>query len=155
MDTILATAQYLTFRLAEEIYGIDVRSVREILELPRITRIPRLSSSLLGVMNVRGRVVPVVDLRVKLGMQQEPPTENSAVVIVERPGSAADTLIGVLVDSVAEVLTVENDAVQPPPKMGAPVEAQLLYGMVRGGDDFVLLLRIENVFTDEAIEQVS
>jgi purine-binding chemotaxis protein CheW len=150
-DTVVSN-QYLTFGLADEIFGIEVRAIQEILELQRITKIPRAQEYLLGVMNVRGRVVPVVDLRLKFGLPAAEPTVESAIVVVELAESGVDSLIGVLVDRVQEVLELSEEDLQPAPRVGTSVSAQVLSGMGKKDDTFILLLRVENIFSAEDVE---
>jgi purine-binding chemotaxis protein CheW len=144
--------QFLTFALADELYGIEVRSIREILELQKITRIPRSEGFLLGVMNVRGKVVPVIDLRLKFGLPQTERTVDSAIVVLELSESNSDSLIGVLVDRVEQVLELDREGIQPPPRVGTTVNGQLLSGMGKHEEEFILLLRTDLLFTSEDIE---
>ncbi|MFW6289094.1 MAG: chemotaxis protein CheW [Spirochaetota bacterium] len=144
--------QFLTFRLADETYGIAVRSIREILECQRITRIPRSADYLLGVMNVRGRVVPVVDLRVKFGAPAAEITVDTAIIVLELDDDGRDSLIGVLVDTVEEVIELDAECIEPPPRVGTSVDGRLLAGMGKRDDRFILLLRIDGLFTDEDVE---
>ena len=141
--------QYLTFDVAEETYGIEVRLIREILEMQPITRVPRTAEYLLGVMNVRGKAVPVVDLRRKFGLDTREQTVDSAIIVLEVSDSGADTLIGLLVDNVDEVLELGPESVEPAPLTGTTVDAQLLSGMTKQDDQFVLLLNTEMLFATD------
>jgi purine-binding chemotaxis protein CheW len=152
MATNEQTHQFLTFSLMDELYGIDVHSIREILETQRITRIPRSADYLLGVMNVRGTVVPVVDLRIKFGLPVVESTVDTAIIVLELGADGSDSLIGVKVDTVEQVLELEEADIDPPPKVGTTVDGQLLAGMGKHGDDFVLLLKTDRVFSAEEIE---
>ena len=118
MATTEQSRQYLTFELAQETYGIEVKMIREILEMQRITNVPRTAEYLLGVMNVRGRVVPVVDLRLKFGLQKAEQTVESATIVLEVTDNGTASLIGLLVDSVDEVLELAAEEVEPAPKVG-------------------------------------
>jgi purine-binding chemotaxis protein CheW len=144
--------QFLTFRLADEQYGIAVTSIREILELQKITRIPRSADYLLGVMNVRGRVVPVVDLRVKLELPSVETTVDSAIIVLEVAGADDGSLIGVLVDNVDEVIELDPSSIEPAPRVGTSVNGQLLAGMGKREEEFILLLRTDTLFASEEVE---
>ena len=152
MTTIEQIKQYLTFELAEERYGIGVKSIKEILEIQRITSMPRTAEHLLGVMNVRGRVVPVVDLRLKLGLAKAEETVDSAIIVLEISDNGTETLMGLLVDNVDEVLELEPESVEPAPKVGTTVDGQLLSGIAKREERFILLLNTDEVFSDEDLE---
>ena len=146
------TEQYLTFEIADETYGIEVKSIREILELQRITHVPRTADYLLGVMNVRGRVVPVVDLRLKFGLPLVDRTVESAIIVLEVDGLGSETLIGLLVDSVDEVVEMGSADVEPAPRVGTTVDGQLLSGMGKRDDRFVLLVDTAALFDGDDLE---
>ena len=152
MATNEQSGQYLTFQQAEETYGIDVESVSEILEIQPIKRVPRTADYLLGVMKVRGRVVPVVDLRLKFGQPKVKRTVESAIIVVEVSGDGTESLIGLLVDSVNEVLELDADSVEPAPIVGTSDEGQLLSGMAKREDRFILLLDTQAVLNGEELE---
>ena len=152
MATIEQNTQYLTFELAEESYGIEVKSIREILEMQRITSVPRTADYLLGVMNVRGRVVPVVDLRLKFGLIKAKETVDSVIIVLELTDNGTETLMGLLVDGVNEVLELGSESVEPAPRIGTTVDGRLLSGMGKQEDRFILLLNTEAVFSDEDLE---
>jgi purine-binding chemotaxis protein CheW len=146
------SSQYLTFDLAEETYGIEVTTIREILEVQTITRVPRTADYLLGVMNVRGRVVPVVDLRQKFELEKVDQTVDSAIIVLEVQQGSSDTLIGLLVDSVDEVLEFAPGEIEPAPTVGTSVNGQLLTGMGKRDDQFILLLDTDVIFDSEELE---
>jgi len=152
MEMTATSEQYLTFDLAEETYGIEVRRIREILEVQPITKVPRSAEYLLGVMNVRGRVVPVVDLRRKFGLQASERSVESAIIVLEVGAEGGESLIGLLVDGVDEVLELGVEDVEPAPKVGTAVDGQLLSGMGKREQQFILLLDTDAVFSCEEIE---
>ena len=155
MESKTETRQFLTFELADELYGIEVRSIREILELQRITRIPQSEEYLLGVMNVRGRVVPVVDLRIKFGLAPIETTVENAIIVLEVATEGRDSLIGVLVDTVDQVIEISTDEIQPAPQVGTTVDGQLLSGMGKQDERFILLIKTENLFTERDIDSLT
>jgi purine-binding chemotaxis protein CheW len=146
--------QILRFQLDQETYGIEIHTIREILELQRITRLPQSSEYLIGVMNVRGKVVPVIDLRIKLGLPAASVTADSAIIILEHFWDGNEILMGVLVDSISGVLTIDRGEIQLPPRVGARMDVQYIQGMGRIGNDFVSILRTDGLFTRENSEPV-
>ncbi|MFW5490196.1 MAG: chemotaxis protein CheW [Desulfovibrio sp.] len=138
-------SQYLTFILDGEIFAFSVETVREVVEVPPITRIPQVQEHMRGVINLRGTAVPVMDLRRKFGMDVCDITINSCIIIV----SAGDDgeAMGALVDSVCEVVEISASSVEPPPRMGTTVNNQFMRGMVQVGENFFILLDVERIFT--------
>ncbi len=143
------TNQYLTFRLAGEQYAIRVTSIREVLELPALTRVPRMPEYMCGVINLRGSVVPVVDLKKRFGLYGKGDCDPSNIVVTEiMDGDGKDLLtIGIFCDGVQEVLTFEENELEPPPRIGVPLDTDFLIGMGKKGEDFVLLLNIDRVLS--------
>jgi len=131
----------VVFRLADREFATDVLHVREIVRLSTITRMPRTAVFLLGMVNLRGRVVPLLDLRKYLDLPESPPTANTRVVIISREGGA---MLGLLVDSVVEVLILGNDSVDAPPQSLDTV-GPLLTGVARVGTRILLMLDLQRV----------
>lgn len=146
-----STNQFLTFTLAGEVFALDISSVREVLEFTGITKMPRTPEYVRGVINVRGRAVPVVDLRLKFGMEAAEPTVNTCVIIVEIKIAGEDTVIGALADSVREVLHLEPGDIEPAPRMGGAIDSSFIQGIGRQNDAFIIILTIDKVFTDEEL----
>jgi chemotaxis signal transduction protein len=140
-------AQYLTFSVAEEEYGVSIVKVREILEYGTVTRVPRTPEHVRGVINLRGRVVPVVDLAVRLGLPASGVTSRSCVVIVEVKLDGEDVVMGIMADAVSQVIELGGDEIEPPPSFGTRLEAGFLQGMGRAGRGFVLLLDIDRLLS--------
>ena len=139
--------QYLAFQVAEEEYGIGILRVREILEYDAVTRVPKTPPSIRGVINLRGRVVPVVDLAVKLGWPESPITKRTCIVVVEVDLSGEPTVMGLLTDAVSQVVDLPAGEIEPPPAFGAGVRVECLVGMGRAGSKFVLLLDIDKLLS--------
>jgi chemotaxis signal transduction protein len=149
-DTSKASAmrsQILTFTVAGEQYGVSVLEVREILEYGAVTRIPRSPTHIRGVMNLRGRVVPLVDLAIRFGLPAAPPTARTCVVVVEATIRGETTVMGLIVDSVSQVFELGTDEIEPAPPFGTSGDAAFLRGMGREDGRFVLLLNVERVLT--------
>lgn len=141
-----AGGQYLSFRLADEEYGLDILGVREIRGWQRVTRIPRSPPFVLGVLNLRGAVVPVMDLRLRFGLPQVEYTVTTVTIVV----AVEDRLFGVVVDAVSDVLDVAGDAVRPAPDFGAAVDTAYIRGLTSQGERMVMLLDAARLLaTDE------
>lgn len=128
--------QYLTVNLAHEEYGIDILAVREIRGWTPVTRIPQSPHYVLGVLNLRGAIVPVIDLRLRFGLVREEYSATTVTVII----TVAGRQFGVVVDAVSDVLDVADDAIRPVPDMGTTVDTEYLKGLTSAGDRMVLLL---------------
>jgi purine-binding chemotaxis protein CheW len=144
---ITQTAQYLTFRLGEEVFALDIAQVREVLDFTAITRVPRMPAFMRGVINLRGSVVPVVDLRLKFGMSGTERTVNTCIIIVEIEMERERTVIGALADSVQEVIDLEPGHIEPAPRIGTSLDAAFIRGMGRREEHFVIILDIDRVFS--------
>ncbi len=156
MDDKLSTTlrQYLTFTLDKELYAMDIAKVREVLEYTEITRVPRTPEFLRGVINVRGRAVPVVDMRLKFGMTRTVPTVNTCIIISEVELDGESTVLGALADSVQEVFDLEPDQIEPAPRLGARINSDFIDGMGKQGEDFIIILNIDKVFSAEELSVV-
>lgn len=139
--------QYLGFSLADETYALELLRIREIIEHVPITRVPGMPPAVLGVINLRGRVVPVVDLAVKLGLAPRPFTRWTCFVIVDALLEGETAPLGLLADSVSEVLDLGPDDIEPAPAFGTFVPADYLRGLGRQGERFILLLDLDRVLS--------
>lgn len=138
-------AQYLTFSMAGEEYAVNILKVKEIIEYDTLTKVPGTPPAIRGVINLRGNVVPVVDLALRFGLTPNPITKRSCIVIVEAELGGERAVMGVLADSVSEVLALASSDIEPPPAFGTRVKVDLLAGMGKIGKKFVLLLDIDRV----------
>ena len=144
--TITETAQYITFKLGDELFAINVAQVREVLELPQITKVPTAPDYMRGVVNVRGKAIPVVDLRLKFGLPSTPDTVNSRIVVLELELDGETTVVGGIADSVHEVIELEAGQINPPPRIAMRWRTELIQGMGKRGDEFIIILDINRVF---------
>jgi purine-binding chemotaxis protein CheW len=151
---ITETRQYLTFKLGNEIFATDVAKVREVLEITDITEIPRTPDFMSGVINLRGSVVPVVDLRLCLDLPKTVKTRNTCIVVVEVLIENESTVIGALADSVEEVIDLEPNQIQPPPRIGIHIRTEFIKGMGKRENQFVMILDIDRVFSAEQLAAV-
>jgi purine-binding chemotaxis protein CheW len=144
---ILETNKYLSFLLDKEIYAFGISQVREVLDYTEITKVPKMPVFLKGIINLRGGVVPVVDLRIKFGLPSSEKTVNTCIIIMDIKIDNEKTLIGALADSVQEVMTIEPDQIEPPPKIGTRLDTEFIRGMGKKNDKFVILIDIDKVFS--------
>lgn len=154
MLTVVEDAQYLTFVLDGEVFALEIERVREVLEVTEITRVPRAPSFVRGVTNLRGSVVPVVDLREKFGLGTTPTTVDTCIVIAEVTIDEERTVIGALADSVQEVVELAKEQIAPPPRMGTRLRTKFIAGMGRRDDTLVMVLNIDEVFSSEELAVV-
>ena len=144
-------SQYLGFHIAGEEYAIGILRVREILEYDTVTRVPTTPPSIRGVINLRGSVVPVVDLAVKLGLAESVVTKRSCVVVVEIVLEGERTVMGLLADAVSQVIDLPAAEIEPPPPFGTRIRVECLLGMGRAGKKFVLLLDIDRILSSDDV----
>ena len=150
--------KYLSFSLAEEEYGIGILKVKEIIGMMNITVIPKTPEFVKGVINLRGKVIPVIDLRLKFGMPSVEFTERTCIIVVEVDSAGGTLLIGIVVDSVSEVLNVRAENIEPPPSFGASLDTGYILGMAKMDSGVKILLDISKVLGEDEIaglEEVS
>jgi len=152
---ITETVQYLTFKLSDEIFAIDVSKVREILEFTSITKVPQTPEFMRGVINLRGSVVPVIDLRLNFGMECTEQTVNTCIIVVEVNLENELVVLGALADSVQEVVEMEPDKIEPAPHLGTKLNTDFIKGMGKIDNEFVMILDIDRVFSSEEIAVVT
>ena len=127
--TMESTGQYLSFMLDEELFALNISTVREVLDFTKITKVPRMPDFVLGVINLRGSVVPVIDMRMKFNMPAGEKIVNTCIVIIEVFISGETLVLGMLVDSVKEVFELEQEYIEPPPKIGVKLNMEFIKGM--------------------------
>lgn len=149
--SITETRQYLTFKLAEEVFAVEVAKVREILELTSITKVPQTPDFMRGVINLRGSVVPVMDMRLKFGMPETEQTVNTCIIVVEVAHEGETIIIGALADSVQEVFELEPDQIEPAPRIGTKLNTDFILGMGKHDGQFIMILDIDRTFTSAEI----
>ena len=143
--------KYLTFSLAGEEYGIGILKIKEIIGMMPITTVPQTPEFVKGVINLRGKVIPVIDLRLKFGMEKAEYTERTCIIVVELKSQAADILIGVVVDSVSEVLNIKADDVEDTPTFGTRLNTDYILGMAMMEGGVKILLDIDRVLSEEEV----
>jgi purine-binding chemotaxis protein CheW len=155
VQSISETRQYLTFQLGDEIFALDVSNVSEILEFTDITRVPKTPDFMKGVINLRGSVVPVLDMRLKFGLPHVEKTVNTCIIVVEINFEGDETIIGALVDSVQEVFELEPDHIEPPPKIGVGLKTEFIKGMGKKDEKFIIILDIERLLSLQELSSVT
>ncbi len=148
---IVETTQYLTFELDEEVFAVDVAKVREILDFTCVTKVPQTPDFMRGVINLRGSVVPVVDMRLKFGMSRTKKTVHTCVIVMEITVGGETTILGTLADSVQEVLELEPGQIDPPPRIGTKLSTDFIQGMGKRDDRFIMILDIDRVFDEKTL----
>jgi purine-binding chemotaxis protein CheW len=142
------TLQQLTFNRAGEEYGVDILTVREIRGWSRVTRIPQTPDYLLGVLNLRGAIVPIMDLRLRFGLERESYGDNTVMIIV----AVDERLFGIVVDAVSDVVDIDPAAIKPVPDMGVVVDTRYLKGLATHVERMVMLLDVEKLMRPEDVE---
>jgi purine-binding chemotaxis protein CheW len=147
-------SQYMTFKLGNELFAINVAQVREVLEVSSITRVPTAPDYMRGVVNVRGKAIPVVDLRLRFGLPRTAETLTSRIVVMELQLDGETTVLGGLADSVHEVIELDGSQINPPPSIAMRWRTEFILGMGRRGDDFIIILDVNAVFASEELALV-
>jgi purine-binding chemotaxis protein CheW len=152
---IAEISQYMTFKLGNELFAINVSQVREVLEVSTITRVPTAPDYMRGVVNVRGKAIPVVDLRLRFGLRATSDTANTRVIVMELQLDGETTVLGGIADSVHEVIELDPSTINPPPRIAMRWRTEFIQGMGQRGDDFVIILDVNAVFASEELALVS
>ena len=141
------TMQYLTFRLGDEMFAINVAQVREVLDITNITQVPRVPEFMRGVINVRGSMIPVIDLCLKFEMSKTEITVDTRVVVMEVLLDCDQTVLGAMADSVHDVINIETENIEAPPKIGSKWKTEFIKGIGKNNDNFVIILDIDCIFS--------
>lgn len=148
------TKSFLSFKLDNELFAINVMKIMEILEVPKITKVPQAPGYLIGVVNLRGGVLPVIDTRIKFGMPATNQTVNTCIVVLNITMNEEAIVVGAMVDSVSEVFEIEENQIQPSPSIGTNYNADFIQGMIKEKDQFMMLLDIDKVFSSSELESI-
>ena len=144
--------KYLTFKLVDEEYGVSIFKIKEIIGMMAITFIPRTPPFVKGVINLRGKVIPVIDLRLKFGMESMDYNERTCIIVVEILGQGGSLLMGVVVDTVSEVLNIKVNEIEETPSFGTKLETEYILGMAKMNGGVKILLDIDKVLSAEELE---
>lgn len=143
--------QYLTYKLGEEVFALEITKVREVLEFMTVTKVPRAPDFIRGVINLRGSVVPVVDLRMTFGMTKTERTLSTCVIIAEMTVNGETTVLGAMADSVQEVVELGPDQIEPAPKIGSRLINEFIVGMGKLNGRFIIILDVDRLFSAEEV----
>ncbi len=143
--------KFLTFALGNEEYGIPIQKVKEIIGIMDITNIPRTPQFIKGVINLRGKIIPVMDLRLKFGLEEKVYNQRTCIIVVEINISESKRMMGIVVDTVSEVVNIQSGEIEPPPQYSAQADNEFLIGMGKVKGKVILLLEIEQVLTSEEL----
>ncbi len=152
---ITETTQYLSFKLGEELFAVDVAKVREILDVIAITKVPQTPDYMRGVINLRGSVVPVMDMRQKFGLPPTERTVNTCIIVMEINHDGETMVLGSLADSVQEVLELGPEQIEPAPKIGIRLRTDFIKGMGKVNDQFIIILDIDQLFTMDELTTIA
>jgi purine-binding chemotaxis protein CheW len=145
----------MTFRLGDELFAINVAQVREVLEISQITRVPTAPDYMRGVVNVRGKAIPVVDLRTRFGLERNADTVHTRIIVMELQLDGEATVLGGIADSVHEVVEIAPDNINPPPRIAMRWKTEFIEGMGRRGDDFIIILDVNAIFSTDDLALVN
>ncbi len=139
--------KYLTFALGEESYGIPILKVKEIIGMMAITHVPKLQDFMKGVINLRGKIIPIIDLRLKFGLPDRPYDDRTCIIVVEIDTGNGLRTSGIVVDTVQEVIEIDENTIEPPPQYGTDIEQSFLKGLGKLKDRVVMILETEGILT--------
>ncbi len=145
----LKGGKFLTFLMAKEKYGLEILKVREIMGMMDVTSVPTTPPFIRGVINLRGKVIPVVDLRRKFGIEAKEDTERTCIIVVHLVHAAQEMTMGIIVDEVSDVLEISQDQIEPPPSFGANIRTDFILGMGKSEQKVMTLLDIDRVLTEQ------
>ena len=145
--------EYLTFKIENELYAITVGRIKEVLGVPQITRVPRMPVFMNGVINLRGNIIPVLDLRLKFGLGKTPITVDTSIIVTEIENIFNDNeeqsfTVGIFSDSVEKVVTIESSSIEPPPKIGTNIDTSFVHGLAKVEDVFVMILDSNKILSE-------
>lgn len=146
---------YLTFKIGDEVYASHVNSVLNIIELPAITKVPHSPYYMKGIMNLRGMVLPVVDTKLKLGMQETESTNKTSIVVMDIRIDEEVVHIGMLVDEVNEVLVIDDSQIKPPPSIGSTYKSAFITGIVDINNKMIMIIDVVKVFSEQELVELS
>jgi len=153
-DNLIAAGKYLTFTLGDEAYGIGILRVKEIIGMMPITSVPQTPAFIKGVINLRGKVIPVMDLRLKFSMEAIDYDDRTCIIVVEIESNDAVVLVGIVVDAVSEVLNIKEEDIEDAPAFGMQLNTEYILGMAKMDGDVKILLNIDKVLSTDEISKI-
>lgn len=150
----ISSKQFVTFQLEKDLFGVEVNRTREILSLIPVTSVPQTPDYMLGVINLRGQVVPVIDMRLKLGLAAGIYTQDTCIIVMEVLVEGEPLVVGALADAVREVIEIKSDQIEPAPRIGTKLNTEFINGMGKVDEQFMILLNIDKVFSSNELALV-
>ncbi|NLD99081.1 MAG: chemotaxis protein CheW [Fibrobacter sp.] len=150
-NTTKESGQYLTFQLGNELFAFDVLRTNEVLEVSQITRIPGANDAMIGVINLRGSVVPVIDLRKRLNMPEKEHTIDTSIIIIDTEYGDEKVILGVLVDAAKQVIMLDKSQLEPPPKVGMKLNIEYITAIGKHDNNFIILLNSDKIFSEKEL----
>jgi purine-binding chemotaxis protein CheW len=150
----LEGGKFLTFLMANEKYGLEILKVREIIGMMDVTSIPTTPAFVRGVINLRGKVIPVIDLRLKFGLEAKEDTQRTCIIVVHIAYPGQEMIMGIIVDEVSDVLDIERNQIEPPPSFGANIRTDFILGMGKVDQKVMTMLDIDRVLSEQEIALV-
>lgn len=152
--TLAKAGKYLTFNLGKEVYGIEILKVQEIIGMMQVTRVPRTPAFVRGVVNLRGKVIPVIDLRLKFALEGKEDTDRTCIIVVQVGIGGGSVIMGLIVDEVSEVLNVMAEQIEAAPSFGSKVDTDFILGMGKVAQKVVMLLDVDKVLAGDELVSV-
>ena len=146
---------YLTFKIGEEEFGAHVTQILNILEMTKITEVPKTPDYMKGVINLRGTVLPIIDTRIKFGLPETEYTNNTCIVVMDLDLNGETVHIGAIVDEVLSVIEIEQDQIEPPPSLGNQYKSEFIFGMAKVQEEFVMLLDMQKVLDSDEMAEIT
>jgi len=143
----LNARQYVTFSIKDELFGIDVRRAQEVMNLPQITKVPNTMPFMKGVIDLRGRIIPLIDMRIKFKIEEKPYDQRTVIIIID----VKKVICGIIVDSVSDVINMSLNDVQQTPHFASEVEKDTVFGIGKNGEKLVIVLDVDRLLTDEEL----
>ncbi len=151
----VGTNQYLTFRVSDEHYALSVHQIREVLEFQSVSKIPRMPGFMRGIINLRGSVVPVIDLKMKFGIGETEKSVDTSIIVTELTMEENTVTMGLMTDAVSEVIDIDADTIEPAPQIGTEIDSSFIKGMGRKDEDFIIILDLNRVMTSGEIHDLA
>ena len=155
VDSTVELKSYLSFKVGEEFFAINAKYIHNIIELTSITKVPNSPEFMLGIINLRGQAIPVVDTRIQFGMIPTPVTASSCIVILEVVINGEPILIGSLVDAVSEVIEIEKEQILPTPDIGGKYKSEFIAGVIQSEDTFIMILNIQELIASNDMASIA
>jgi purine-binding chemotaxis protein CheW len=146
--------KFLTFLLGKEVYGLPIKKAKEIIGMMEITHIPKTQGYIKGVINLRGKIIPIVDLRLRFGMEEKTYTDRTCIIVIEVNATETMRLVGMAVDAVSEVVNIQKSDIEPPPQYDAQIEGDFLSGLGKTKEKVIMILDIEKILNREELSSI-